>query len=102
MLELRPTCENCNKVLRPDAVDARICTYECTFCAECVDLVLFNVCPNCGGGFAPRPIRPARNWTNGNFLGNNPASTNVTHRPVDPEAHARFTAMLKTIPPHER
>src|SRR5262245_5966205 len=57
MLELRPVCENCNKPLPPDATDARICSFECTFCAPCVDAVLADVCPNCGGGFAPRPIR---------------------------------------------
>jgi hypothetical protein len=58
MLKLRPTCENCNKALPPDSLQARICTYECTFCATCVDNILGNVCPNCGGGFAPRPIWP--------------------------------------------
>ena len=57
-LELRPNCECCDKDLPPDATEARICTFECTFCANCVDTVLLNVCPNCGGGFAPRPIRP--------------------------------------------
>ena len=55
MLELRPTCESCNNGLPPDSLEARICTYECTFCATCVDNVLENVCPNCGGGFVPRP-----------------------------------------------
>ena len=60
MLELRPTCENCNKALPPDALDARICSYECTFCADCVESVLHNVCPNCAGGFMQRPIRPAQ------------------------------------------
>jgi len=102
MLELRPTCEHCNKVLPPDALEARICSYECTFCAECVDTVLGNVCPNCGGGFAPRPIRPARNWSGDNFLGKDPASTQVKHRPVDPVAHARFIADLGAIPPKGR
>ena len=58
MLELRPNCELCDTDLPPDSADARICTYECTFCASCVDGVLHNVCPNCGGGFEPRPIRP--------------------------------------------
>lgn len=96
MLELRPTCENCNKALPPDSLEARICTYECTFCADCVDRVLENVCPNCGGGFAPRPIRPSKN------LEKHPAGTKVTHKPVDPEVHARFSAAIKTIPPHER
>jgi hypothetical protein len=59
MLELRPNCECCDKDLPPDAPDAMICTYECTFCADCVDNVLGGVCPNCGGNFAPRPVRPA-------------------------------------------
>jgi hypothetical protein len=56
MLELRPTCENCNKALPADSIEARICTCECTFCAACVDNVLENVCPNCGGGFVPAAI----------------------------------------------
>jgi len=102
MLELRPTCENCNKPLPPAALDARICTYECTFCADCVASVLDNVCPNCGGGFVPRPIRPATNRKGDNYLGKDPASTKVRHRPVDRAEHARFAAALKAIPPHER
>ena len=60
MLELRPNCELCDVDLPPVSADARICNYECTFCASCVDGVLHNVCPNCGGGFVPRPIRPQR------------------------------------------
>jgi hypothetical protein len=59
MLELRPNCELCDRDLPPADPDARICTYECTFCAECVDNVYAGVCPNCGGNFVPRPIRPA-------------------------------------------
>ena len=102
MLELRPTCENCNAPLPPHARDARICSYECTFCATCVDTVLANVCPNCGGGFVPRPMRPARNWKGDNFLGKDPGGTKIRHRPVDAEAHARFAAALASIPPHER
>ena len=58
MLELRPNCECCDRDLPPDSMDARICTFECTFCADCVDKRLKGVCPNCGGGFTPRPIRP--------------------------------------------
>ena len=54
-LELRPNCEYCDRDLPPASQLARICTYECTFCADCADNVLLNVCPNCGGGFAPRP-----------------------------------------------
>lgn len=102
MLELRPTCEHCNTILPPASLLARICSFECTFCATCVDTVLGNVCPNCGGGFAPRPIRPAQNRRNGNTLGNNPASTQVRHRPVDAETHAAFAASLQGIPPEQR
>ncbi|MFO1415174.1 MAG: DUF1272 domain-containing protein [Burkholderiales bacterium] len=102
MLELRPTCENCNKPLPPAATDARICSYECTFCAACVEGVLANVCPNCGGGFAPRPVRPAQDRKGGNFLGHDPAATTVRHRPVDAAAHAAFAATLRDIPPERR
>ena len=102
MLALRPTCEHCNKLLPANATDARICSYECTFCANCVDQVLMNVCPNCGGGFTQRPIRPDRNWKNNNFLGQYPATALVTHRPVDPAAHAAWVAGLKDIPPEKR
>ena len=102
MLELRPTCENCNKPLPPNSVEARICSYECTFCAACVETVLENVCPNCGGGFVPRPIRPARNWKGGNYLGKDPAAVSVKHRPVDRAAHARFAGEIKTVAPAER
>ena len=59
MLALRPNCECCDRDLAPDSAEARICTFECTFCADCVDTRLGGVCPNCGGNFAPRPIRPA-------------------------------------------
>src|SRR5438445_4922807 len=102
MLELRPTCEHCNKALPPDSLEARICTYECTFCVSCVDRILGNVCPNCGGGFVPRPIRPSKNWKGDNFLGKDPASTKIKHRPVDPAAHARFSAPITNIAPEKR
>ncbi|MHC2218723.1 DUF1272 domain-containing protein [Rhizobium leguminosarum] len=68
MLELRPNCECRDKDLLPDSTEARICTYECTFCADCVDGVLKGVCPNCGGNLVARPIRPAA------MLAKNPAS----------------------------
>jgi uncharacterized protein len=58
MLELRPCCEHCGKSLPNDSSEAMICSYECTFCSTCVDTVLENVCPNCGGGFEARPTRP--------------------------------------------
>jgi hypothetical protein len=102
MLQLRPTCENCNIPLPPASLEARICSYECTFCAQCVERVLFNVCPNCGGGFVPRPIRPATNWKGDNFLGKDPASPTVKHKPVDPVAHARFASSIRLIPAERR
>lgn len=102
MLALRPNCEHCNVTLPPASTEARICSYECTFCASCVERVLMNVCPNCGGGFVPRPFRPARNWKNGNYLGNDPAHTEPKHRPVDPATHAAFAAAIKHIAPSRR
>jgi hypothetical protein len=102
MLQLRPTCEHCDKALPPASTEARICSYECTFCATCVDTVLRNVCPNCGGGFVPRPVRPARDWKGGNCLAKDPASTVRKHRPVDAHVHATLVAVLGTMPPEER
>jgi hypothetical protein len=102
MLELRPTCEHCNRLLAPDSLAARICSYECTFCVVCVEQVLGNVCPNCGGGFVPRPIRPSMNLKGGNYLGKDPASTTIRHKPVDPALHAVFAAPIGNIPPEKR
>jgi uncharacterized protein len=102
MLELRPSCEHCNKPLPANSPEARICSYECTFCAACVENVLGNVCPNCGGGFVPRPIRPSKNWKNDNYLVKDPASTKVKYRPVDPNTHAQFAATIRIIPPEKR
>jgi uncharacterized protein len=69
MLELRPNCECCDRDLAPEATDAMICTFECTFCAGCAASVFAGVCPNCGGELVRRPIRPAEK------LEKNPAST---------------------------
>jgi len=102
VLELRPVCEHCALPLPPQATDAMICTFECTFCCTCVESVLHNVCPNCGGGFVPRPIRPARNWRGDNYLGAYPPSTERRHRPVDWREHARFAAVIKQLAPHQR
>ncbi len=76
MLLLKPTCENCNTLLPADSNQAMICTYECTFCANCVETVLKNICPNCGGGFEKRPIRPKEK------LLKDPASTIVVFKPI--------------------
>jgi hypothetical protein len=102
MLELRPTCEHCNTALPPESIDARICSFECTFCANCVDRVLGNVCPNCGGGFVPRPVRPVHDWKGGNHLARYPASTAVKHRPADPAAHAALRERLQGTEPEKR
>lgn len=74
MLELRPNCECCDRDLPPDSPDARICTFECTFCADCAAR-LNGICPNCGGGLTARPIRPAPR------LKRFPASTKRVLRP---------------------
>lgn len=59
MLELRPNCECCDRDLPPDSPDARICSFECTFCAACAEGPLAGHCPNCRGNLERRPIRPA-------------------------------------------
>jgi hypothetical protein len=59
MLDLRPNCECCDRDLAPDSAEARICSFECTFCADCADGVLGGRCPNCGGELVRRPVRPA-------------------------------------------
>jgi hypothetical protein len=102
MLELRPACENCNVALPPDSAEAMICSFECTFCRSCVESVLHNVCPNCGGGFCPRPIRPRKNWKGDNYLGVFPASNIAKHRPVDPSVHRQFARTIESIPPGMR
>lgn len=102
MLELRPVCENCNKPLPPESTEARICSYECTFCADCVDQVLYNVCPNCGGGFQPRPIRPSLNWRNNNCVEFDPPTSETKFRPVDADAHLEFAVPIRNIPPEKR
>ncbi|HEX4353183.1 MAG TPA: DUF1272 domain-containing protein [Polyangiales bacterium] len=101
MIEIRPSCEHCNRPLPPNATDARICSFECTFCSDCVEL-LSNVCPNCGGGFSARPIRPSRAWLPRSDLATYPASTQHKHRPVDLIAHAALVARLGALEPHER
>jgi hypothetical protein len=102
MLQLRPNCEACDKDLPPDAQDARICTYECTFCAECVETVLHDVCPNCGGGFEKRPIRPATERRPGVYLGKHPASTKRVHMNYSLEEVAEFARGVRYIDPRER
>jgi len=102
MLQLRPNCEYCDRDLAPDGTDARICSYECTFCADCVDTVLFNVCPNCGGGFAPRPVRPSTERRQGVSLGRQPASTERVRLKWERADVATFIAGVRGIAPERR
>lgn len=75
MLQLRPNCECCDRDLPPDSADAMICSFECTFCRDCVANVLKGRCPNCGGELTPRPRRPVEK------LARNPASTQRVYNP---------------------
>ena len=102
MLQLRPNCECCDKDLPPNAADARICSYECTFCADCVDTVLHNVCPNCGGGFTPRPIRPVTEWRAGVSLANRPASTQRVSLKWRLDEISEFIERVRQIAPADR
>ncbi|HEV7293012.1 MAG TPA: DUF1272 domain-containing protein [Devosia sp.] len=68
-LELRPSCECCDRDLPSSSPETRICTFECTFCATCADEVLEGDCSNCGGNLVTRPIRPAH------MLDRNPPSS---------------------------
>ena len=100
MLELRPNCERCDRDLPPDA-DARICSYECTFCHECAE-ALENVCPNCGGGFEPRPIRPAQAWRPGTGLVHDPAGTERRRPKYTREEMVAFAERLSGVIPQKR
>jgi hypothetical protein len=82
MLELRPGCECCDKDLPPSAVDAMICSFECTFCRDCADGKLGGICPNCGGNLVARPVRPAAK------LAKNPPSMHRVFKPEGCGAHA--------------
>ncbi len=75
MLELRPGCERCDVDLPPDSCDARICSFECTFCVKCAEGALGGRCPNCGGELVARPRRPAEK------LAKHPPSTKRVFNP---------------------
>ena len=101
-LQLRPNCEYCDRDLPSNAMDARICSYECTFCADCVESKLHNVCPNCGGGFAPRPIRPTKEWRPGLSLEKRPASQMRVHLSYSHENIAAHSGRIRSIAPERR
>lgn len=93
MLEIRLTCEHCKKKLPNHSSEAMICSYECTFCIDCVENILLNVCPNSGGGFEKRPIRPK------NELLKNPARKDLVFKPV---VENRFLRKNRHILPNQR
>jgi len=96
MLEIRTNCENCNTSLAPDSEEAMICAFECTFCESCVESILQNVCPNCGGGFEKRPIRPKE------YLSKYPPSDEVVFKPIDVNAFQTILRKNQNIKPSER
>jgi len=102
MLELRPNCELCDRDLPPDSTEACICSYECTFCVNCVETVLKNVCPNCGGGFVARPIRPKREHRPGVGLLHDPASAQRVHTRYSRSEIKEFSGMFRDIRPGDR
>lgn len=93
MLEIRQCCENCGKTLPNDSSEAMICSYECTFCIQCVENILENVCPNCGGGFEKRPTRPNLQ------LAKYPIRNDKVFRPVEIN---KFLEVNKNIDPRKR
>lgn len=92
MLELRPNCENCNRALPYNSDEAMICSFECTFCETCVKELLKNVCPNCGGGFTRRPIRPTGK------IEKFPASTKNVFKPVALDSHNQMLEKRNALP----
>ena len=96
MLEIRPTCEQCDKLLPPNSTEAMICTFECTFCKDCVENILHNVCPNCGGGFEKRPVRPLK------LLKKYSPKKEKVFKPVDFEKFQPLLSKNKNIHPSDR
>ncbi len=96
MLEIRPICENCGKSLPNNSKEAMICTFECTFCKDCVENVLFNVCPNCGGGLEKRPTRPSQ------LLEKYPVKTEKLLKPLDTKKFKNVLEKYQNIEPNQR
>jgi hypothetical protein len=93
MLELRSSCEHCAASLPPNSTEARICSFECTFCRSCVETLLQNVCPNCGGGFESRPVRPAA------MVSKYPPRADRVQQPVDEVRFAPLRTKNRLVPP---
>ncbi len=101
-LELRPNCELCDRDLPPASYEARICSNECTFCADCTDNTLHNVCPNCGGELVRRPIRPVEEYRPGEGLRLNPAGATRRRTKYAADDIAKLVARLRDMPAHLR
>lgn len=99
MLRLPPNCVWRDNAVPPNAADARIRTYGCTFCADCVETVLHNVWPNCGGGFTPRPSRPVTERRPCACLAKRPASTQRVHMKYTRAEQGAFSAGVRAIDP---
>ncbi|MFZ4456115.1 MAG: DUF1272 domain-containing protein [Bacteroidales bacterium] len=93
MLELRKNCEHCGKNLPNESSEAMICSFECTFCTDCVENVLHNVCPNCGGGLERRPTRPHK------LLVKSPMRADRVFAPIE---FNKFLIINKHIEPRKR
>ena len=102
MLEIRPSCEHCDKDLPANSTDAHICSYECTYCTKCVEDVLLNVCTNCGGGFTPRPVRPSKEWRSGLSVKHQKPDEKRTYKPVNIDDHQSFAAKIRHISADKR
>lgn len=102
MLEIRPNCECCDEDLAADSTAAMICSYECTFCVNCVNDTLENVCPNCGGGFVSRPIRPTLARRKGVGIEYQSASVERVHTKYSIEELKVFSTNFKHIKPEDR
>ena len=96
MLEIRTNCENCNVALPSESEEAMICTFECTFCVGCVEEILHNVCPNCGGGFEKRPVRPKIH------LKKYPPSNKRIYKPIDVGNFNKVLEKYRDVSPPDR
>jgi len=102
MLEIKPNCELCDKDLPVDSLEACICSYECTFCTTCVEDTLHNVCPNCGGGFEFRPVRPKTAHREGVSASDHKPSDKRVVTKLSRDEIGKFAQSLKEIPPERR
>lgn len=102
MLDIKPNCELCNKNLAANSTEAFICTYECTFCRDCVNSILNNVCPNCGGNLCSRPIRPSKEYRAGVSLIQQPSSDKRVNTSYSEQEIQDFVKPIKHISPDKR